>query len=119
MLESGMPVRVEAPVEPGWIRPEVACTFMPAVLADPDVRIAAWDLHAGPCYSIRLFVDDGADGQRVAKSLWLHMWAIICTEGDEHYEVEHDFGLTRISLSRLPHSPVTAATPTVSSEGTS
>ena len=47
------------------------------------------------------------------------MWAIICTEGDEHYEVEHDFGLTRISLSRLPHSTVIAATPTVSSDGTS
>lgn len=47
------------------------------------------------------------------------MWAIICTKGDEHYEVEHDFGLTRISLSRLPHSTVTADTLTVSSDGTS
>ena len=92
---------------------------MLAVLADPDVRIAEWDLHAGPYYSMRLFVDADADGQSVAKSLWFHMWAIICTEGDECYEVEHEGGVTRISLSRLPHSTVTAGTPSTSSDGTS
>jgi hypothetical protein len=105
-----MTTRVDVPVEAGWLRPtDLEIAPMLAVLAATDANVTRFDLHTGPYYSMRVFVNADADGGRVARVLHENIWVAVRMMGDEEHIITTDYGVFRIAFSRLPDEQPEAA----------